>query len=428
MGKIVALAKKDLKLLLRDKSGTFFVLFFPLIFAVFFGMIYAGGGGTSSIPIAVVDEDSTTASLTFIQKLIDGGGLDVLRTDSSQAEALVKQGKRAAYILLYEGFGESTQNLFWGEPTRIAIGVDPSRKAETAMLQGMLTGYFMEGVTSSMSDPQAMRERIADWRQRFTEAPDSTHEELGYLARFFDQLDSAMAELETEEATADSTVASPAPTWQPVAFDVHDVSIQREGPKNSFEVTFPQALIWAMIGCAAGFGIGLVSEKTHGTLVRLRMAPLSLGQILGGKALACLTAIVAVSILLLVIFVIIFGIRPGSYLLLLLAIFSSGVCFVGIMMMLSVLGKTEASAGGVGWAALLAMAMLGGGMIPLFLMPSWLRVFSGISPIKWAMLTIEGTVWRGFSVGMIAGYSALLLGIGIGLFFVGTRLFRLTVE
>ena len=47
------------------------------------------------------------------------------------------------------------------------------------------------------------------------------------------------------------------------------------------------------------FGISLVTERTHGTLVRLRMAPLTRAQILGGKALSCFTSILFVEVMLL---------------------------------------------------------------------------------------------------------------------------------
>ena len=47
------------------------------------------------------------------------------------------------------------------------------------------------------------------------------------------------------------------------------------------------------------FGISLVTERTHGTLVRLRMAPLTRAQILGGKALSCFISILFVELMLL---------------------------------------------------------------------------------------------------------------------------------
>ncbi|MFH1733594.1 MAG: ABC transporter permease, partial [bacterium] len=195
-----------------------------------------------------------------------------------------------------------------------------------------------------------------------------------------------------------------------------------------FEVSFPQALIWAMIGCAAAFGISLVVERTHGTLVRLRVMPIKLSQILAGKGLACFGAIVVVGTMLFVIFTIFFNVQAGSILFFIMALASSAICFVGIMMLLSVLGKTEASAGGIGWAALLIMAMLGGGMIPLFVMPSWIRGFSSISPVKWAVLALEGAVWRGFTLEMMLQHCGILVGIGVILFIIGARVFKSTAH
>ncbi|HRP62893.1 MAG TPA: ABC transporter permease, partial [Phycisphaerales bacterium] len=93
-------------------------------------------------------------------------------------------------------------------------------------------------------------------------------------------------------------------------------------------------------------------------------------------------------------------------------------------MLLSVLGKTEAAAGGIGWAVLLVMAMLGGGMVPLFLMPGWMQSISHISPVKWAVLALEGAIWRGFSPAEMLLPCAVLLGVGAGGFLLGSRLFR----
>ena len=40
MRSLLTLAGKDLRLLVRDRAGLFWVLFFPLIMAIFFGSIF----------------------------------------------------------------------------------------------------------------------------------------------------------------------------------------------------------------------------------------------------------------------------------------------------------------------------------------------------------------------------------------------------
>jgi ABC-2 type transport system permease protein len=107
-----------------------------------------------------------------------------------------------------------------------------------------------------------------------------------------------------------------------------------------------------------------------------------------------------------------------------LAILSSSIAFVGIMMFISVLGKTEHSAAGMTWAVLLIMSMVGGGMLPLFFMPSWLQKLSHISPMKWSILAMEGAIWRHFSFLEVARPCLILLAVGVIFFAIGVRSFR----
>lgn len=428
MREVLALAWKDIKLLRRDKAGFFFVFFFPLLYAIFFGIIFSGGGGgTRSISLALVDEDSTEASIGFARILEADAGLKIQPMNRAEAVSSVQRGKKVAYVVLPKGFSQTQKNLFWGDPTKLEIGVDPARSAETAMLQGVITAHFMDGMMSSMSDANEMRGRISDWLGVIRSSTPSDQETMSDLERFLVKLDTAMAEIQDDATiSSDSVSSDEKESWQPLNFEVSDVSVQRDGPRNSFEITFPQAIVWGLIGCAAAFGISLVSERTKGTLVRLRMAPLQRWQILAGKAAACLMAILFVTILLFLISMLIFGVRPNSLSMLALAILSAGLCFTGIMMLLAVLGRTEASAGGIGWAVLLIMAMTGGGMVPLFVMPSWLQALSVVSPVRWAILAMEGAVWRGFTLNLMLLHCGVLLAVGAICFSIGAKVFRWT--
>ena len=154
------------------------------------------------------------------------------------------------------------------------------------------------------------------------------------------------------------------------------------------------------------------------------MAPLTRTQLLAGKAVACFSAIVALEVLIILVGVVFFRVRPASPALLSLAGLSSAAAFVCIMMLAAAAGKTEQAAAGVGWAVMLPLAMLGGGMIPLFLMPSWLVPASRVSPVRWAILSIEGAVWRGFSIREMLLPCGILLAVGIVCFAAGTKLLR----
>ncbi len=170
-------------------------------------------------------------------------------------------------------------------------------------------------------------------------------------------------------------------------------------------------MLWGVMGCVAGFTISIVRERTLGTMLRLQAAPISRGQILAGKALACFLSVCLV-VVFMVIFGLLLGMRPVSYPKLLAAAVSIGFCYVGVMMVLSQIGDTEQAVGSTGWAFNMIMAMLGGGMVPAMFLPGFLQTLGVISPVKWSIQAIEGAVWRGFTWYEMSLSLAILLGVG----------------
>ena len=109
----------------------------------------------------------------------------------------------------------------------------------------------------------------------------------------------------------------------------------------------------------------------------------------------------------------------GSWLLFVPAVLCTVLCFVGIMMFICTLGRTEQSVGGAGWGIFMITGMLGGAMMPLAFMPSWMRPFTHISPVKWGIFALEGAIWRNFSLIEIINPCLVLLAIGTAAFLLG---------
>ena len=203
-----------------------------------------------------------------------------------------------------------------------------------------------------------------------------------------------------------------------------DVNREYEGPVTGFQITFPQAMLWGILGCTATFAISIVKERTHGTFARLRIGPISRAHILAGKGLACFTTCLFITCVLLIGAKAIFKMPIGNFLLFILAALCTVLCFVGLMMFICTLGRTEQSVGGAGWAIIMIMAMIGGGMVPLAFMPSWLRPFSHISPVRWSIFALEGAIWRNFSISEMISPCVVLLAIGITAFLLGVFMLR----
>jgi ABC-2 type transport system permease protein len=155
----------------------------------------------------------------------------------------------------------------------------------------------------------------------------------------------------------------------------------------------------------------MVRERTQGTFLRLQVAPVSRGQVFIGKATACAMTVLGV-IVGMVVLGMLLGMRPRSPMLLVLATVCVAYCFVGVMMLMSVIGKSEEAVSGAAWGSNVVMAMFGGGMIPLAFMPPFMKTVSHLSPVKWGILSLEGAIWRDFTLAEMFLPCAVLAIIG----------------
>jgi ABC-2 type transport system permease protein len=417
---IWTLAVKDLRILLRDKADFFFTFFYPVLIAVFMGVIFSGGGSDSgshksALSVYVIDQDSTDISQKFVETLAQSEDLQITPTGLEQAQEDVRLGRKAAYILIKNGYGKARENMFTSEAPVVEIGIDPSRHAEASLLTGVLLKYGAQDMQKIFTDRDLMRKQVQASLQDLQELP---AEESASLSNFLSSLDSFLAD--TTSSATDGDWAG----FEPLKIEEKKISRQRIGPPSSFAVTFPQGIMWGIIVCVTTFALSLVTERNQGTLTRLLTAPLRGYQVLGSKALACFITTIFVSIILMLIGIFVFGIRVASYFKLSLGLAIVAGSFVGVMMLLSVLGKTERAASGIGWAVLLVFAMIGGGMLPLFFMPDWLKALSSVSPIKWGILALEGAIWRDFTFRELLQPYLVLAAFGFVSFFIGARLFR----
>jgi ABC-2 type transport system permease protein len=416
MRTLVAMAVKDLRILVRVRAGLFFTFVWPLVVSIMFGFVFAGSQDSSqtTLRVVAVDEDNTDTSRAFLARLQQSGDFEIERAERAAAEDLVRRGRRSAFVVIKPGFGEASTRMFYGESRRVEVGSDPARAAEAGMIEGLLAKHAMDDVQKLFTDPARSRKMIGDTMATIpTDA--ATTKEFAPLARFLGELDTFLA------APAPSR-GQGAAGWQPLeVVNVPVARVGRSGPTNAFQVTFPQGVLWGIIGCVMTFAVGIVSERVRGTFVRLQVAPLTRAQVLGGKALACFSTIAILQLVLFTMAAFVFDVYPASLPLLALACVSASIGFVGFMMMIASFGRTEQAVAGAGWALLMPMAMLGGAMVPQFVMPQWLLTVGNISPVKWAILALEGAMWRGFSVTEMLMPASILLAFGACCFALGIR-------
>lgn len=427
MRAILAIAVKDLKILSRHRPALFWALGFPILMALFFGSIFSSGSsGQRAMKIAVVDQDRSAFSGKFAETLRASDALRVVEMPLDSARVLVRQGRLVAYVLLRPGIGDTFGFGGGDSAAGLEVGIDPSRRAEQGYLRGLLTqavftamqGQFAAGGTGR----EAIRRNIDRVRADSTRDPGERARE----ETMFSRLDGFMTALDSVRAddvdSAGAGAASTAGGFQGPAIRMIPIAEGDNLPRSGFEITFPSSLFWALIGVCFSFAVSIVSERTRGTFLRLRLAPISRAHVLAGKGLACLLAGLGVTSLLMLLAATAFQVRISNPPALAAALLASTLCFVGLMMLVATLGRDERSVSGAGWAIFILQSMIGGGMIPLIAMPPWLQSLSHFSVVKWGILAVEGAVWRGLTWGELVLPLGILLAVGAAGFAAGAAI------
>lgn len=428
MNAIIRIAMKDLRLLLRDRADAFFTFVFPLLIALFFGYVFGGGGGDkSAMPIAVVNEDGGEASAWFVDQLGKAGGIETKNAENRAAgESLVRKGDAAACVIVPKGFQESTKKVFSGGGMELEAIVDPKRAAEAGLLEGRLNELGFRQLARTFTDSSMMNSFLDSAREDVSKSSGLSPLQKGVFGTFFDSVSSLTKEVTSKSGgeSKDGTGESAGGGFRPVTITMHELQMDPNSPNNSFAVSFPQGVVWGLMSCVMTFVGAVIRERSRGTMVRLTAAPISPAQVLLGKSLACFVTCLSVQVLILALGRLAFGVEVGSPAWMAVAVLCASAGFTGLTVLMAGLSRSEQGADGLGRAALMVLALIGGGAIPLAFMPAGLAAVSDISPFKWAALAFEGALWRGFDAPQMALPCGILLALA-GLGFVGgTALLR----
>jgi ABC-2 type transport system permease protein len=415
MNPMLAIAWKDLRLLARNRATLFFTFVWPILMAVGFGLMFGSAGERAKMHVFVVDQDQSVASKALFDGLIALDSVAVESIERGEAERQVKRGRAVALIEIPSGYGVASQRLFYGTPATVRVLIDPSRKAEIGMLEGLLMQVASRDMGRKMSSIGGSSSWVSTARSDTVALPEAERVRLGTL---FDALEKLQPGLADAQST---TMSSTMSAWQPLKVQTESLQSDRRGPRNPYAITFPQGMLWGLVGCLMGFASGFAQEREKGTWLRLRTGPMSTRRLMLGKALAAMIALLAVQILLLIMARVIFGLVPESLPALAMVVAASAIAFTGLMLLISSAGKTTQGVSSAGWAGLMPMMMIGGGMIPLIAMPAWMANVAAFSPISWSLRSLEGAIWRGYQWSDYLWPVIGLVVLGVVTFAIGAR-------
>jgi ABC-2 type transport system permease protein len=310
----------------------------------------------------------------------------------------VRSREALACLLLPVGFSGGIEGMLAGKPATIEVVVDPSRQAEAGLLTGKLMASGFRQLERRVSAIRpgwrgCSRGPGRPWRPS-TNVPAPTR---AALEQLYGGLGGLV--LPTDELSPGTGPGGQA-SWQPLRIETRALQARRAGgPPSSFAVSFPQGVVWGLMSCVMAFISALIRERSRGTMLRLTAAPISATQVLAGKSLACFTCCVAVQALILAVGALGFGVTVGSPIKMVVAVLAASLGFTGLTLLMAGLSRSEEGADGLGRAALMVLAMIGGGAIPLAFMPAAMVTRQPLQPVQVGPAGLRGRAVAGLRLG-----------------------------
>jgi len=371
MRNIVAIALHDLRLTFTDRGAVAWMLLLPVVFATFFGLVMGGGsspaGATASL--TVVDEDGGPLARVLIEDLA-GEGVVVAELTPDERETATNVVRT---LIIPAGF---TEGVLAGEKQTLRFEKEPDTSQEAALVA---QARIVAAITHLIG---RLVEASSDLEAGTTISPEAF----------------AAVEVADDLVMVQTTVSG------------HATVIP-----DGFAQSIPGMTVMFVMLIALTYGAASISaERTSGNLRRLVTAPVSRGEIIGGKiagrfliSALQITLLVAVGVLANRIFGIFIGDHPVQVWLVLL-LFAGTVAPLGVALGGWITDPDRAAS--VGVILTMVMAAFGGCWWPLEVVSAPLKTVALVFPTGWTMRALHGLISFGQNLGEIAPNLLALAG------------------
>ncbi len=409
--KALSVAWKDLQILFKDRGMVIQLFLLPLLFIVITSgalsaMSAEDAQADALIPLPVVDLDGGEAARTLLAGLDAAGGVQVQQYDQSEATALLNKNELDHVLTIPAAF---TEDLAQNRTATLRLVSHPNASAQSTeslrlVVEGVARDMALEA--QILASLQQMGEMVADSPPEYQEA-------------FSVERTQAQARSQFERASSQPLVA---------------VRQRIPTPAEGEEEELPSADLGAVPGYAVLFVFltahatarSIYEEKKVGSFRRLLAAPIAKASLLAGKMLPnFLTALVQTA----VIFAFgSFGLRllgmtsvslGRDPLALALVVVLLALCSSALGLVIAAIARTENQIGGLSQLMLWVMAIVGGSIVPTFILEMFLGPLPSVVPHYWANRALDNLMLRGLTLSGVTTEMAALLGFTALFFAIG---------
>jgi len=374
----LAIAAKDLRQRIRDRSAIVLAVIAPFALAAVFSVLMPSSGTEFTARYAVIDEDGGPVGAAFVDgpmvAVTDAGVAELVDVSSeAAAREQVDAGDLDAAIVIPAGFSAAV--LAGGGAELTIVGnTDATLGTEVARA---VASAFMDELAS-------IRLSVATVLSAEGGAPDPVR--AAELAE--------LAQLTTAPIGLAGTVAD-----------------SRQLGTATF---YAASMAIFFLFFTAQFGaLSLLGERRGGTLPRLVAAPIAPWSIVAGKALGSFVLAGVAMAVLVVSSTLLLGASWGDPLAVAILVLGAVVAAMGITALITTLSRTEEQAGSWNSIAAVTLAILGGAFFPLARGPEILQQVSLLTPHAWFLRGIGDLGPGGTGIGTVFPSIAALLAIGL---------------
>ena len=359
MRKALAVYRKELRQILRDRRTLLILLFIPAFFLLLYG--YALNFDIRHIALAVEDRDGSPQSRAVIAAFINSGYFDFNSAVHSRADAerRLDLNEVRALLVIPEGFSRELSS------------------GRTAVVQVIINGDNANTATTV----------------------------LGYASNI---LRTVGGELAPGRVQLEPPLAVEPRIWY-----------NPELRSTLFLVPGLIAYI-AMITAVTSTALSIVREKESGTMEQVRMAPISTFSFVVGKTIPYFIISLSSAALIILASMVLFGLpMRGTWVALLVALslFLIGALATGLL--ISTVAESQQVAFQLAlFISLLPTLMLSGFIFPISSMPQALQVITYVVPARYFLVALRGIVLKGSELGhlvlplaALAIYALAMLGL-----------------
>lgn len=355
---VLVIAANNVRRLVRERANLFFVFALPLLLILVLGLTL----GSDEPRIGIYVEDAVSADA---QELIDGlervEGIEVAVFETfDAANDELEREDISALVVVPAGYDEA---LAAGDPVELSYRVIPT------------TGGF-----EAQSLVQAV---VAD------------HNAMLRAARVV----SEQTDLPAKEAGSQVSAVAEALARVEVATVDDDNERYIDADAVGFVAAQELVLFIFVIGIVAASA--LIQSRQLGVTQRMLATPATTFQVVAGEALGRYTVALVQGAFIVGSTVVLFGLDWGSWPATVAIVASFSLVATAAALFVGALVDNENQSLAIGISLGLALAALGGCMVPFEIFPDWLRTAAHVTPHAWAIDAFSEVIQRGGGLGQI---------------------------